>query len=620
MFRIVPVAVRLLFPFVLALSPAIPAIAVETSESLPVVLVTATRTARTVDQTLAPVTVLEREDIVNIDVLTVPELLSGVPGVDFRLQGGPGKVADMSLRGTNSGHVLLLVDGIPLSSATVGTPAWEYLPLAQAERIEVVRGPRSSLYGSSAIGGIVQMFTPQGKGPAHAEVSVMGGSLDTYDVRASVAGATDDTHYYLGGGHLYTAGINATRPASSNFWLDEPDPDGYRNSSLAFRLGHRFGNAEINVHLVHAEGHNEFDGAPYANAEDFLQEVAGVDLSLSPLAAWQTRLTVGESRDDRDDFANGVFSSCFHTSRVYTAWQNDLTLAADHLLTVGVDHQNEHVSSDTAFTVTSRANSGVFLQHQATFGRHDLIAGIRYDDNEAFGGHTTGNLAYGLHLTTRLQFTAAWGSAFKAPTFNDLYYPLFWGYHGNPDLRPETAHTSEVGLVGTPVWGKWEVRAFRTDINGLITTDATYTTSINLPRARIDGLEAGGTTRIASWDLSAALSVLDPRDRDTDQTLPRRARHTAQFGIARQFGALHSTLTVLNQGGRYDDKANTIHLPGYALVNLHLGYALDRSWTLEGRVGNLLNKGYETISGYNSPGRTMLIGIRYVPYQRAESD
>jgi vitamin B12 transporter len=523
----------------------------------------------------------------------------------------------MSLRGTNPGHVLLLVDGIPLGSATAGTPAWEYLPLAQAERIEVVRGPRSSLYGSSAIGGIVQMFMPRGEGPAHAEVSALAGSLDTYDVRASVAGAAGDTHYYLGGGHLYTAGINATKPSPSNFWINEPDTDGYRNSSFGLRLGHRFGSAELDVHLLRAAGHSEFDGTP--NAEDFLQQVAGVDFAFSPLTPWQARLTVGESRDERDSVPAGVASYRFHIHRVYTAWQNNLALAADHLLTVGVDHQDEHVDSNTAFTVTSRADTSVFLEHQATFGRHDLIAGVRYDDNEAFGGHTTGNLAYGLRLTPGLRLTAAWGSAFKAPTFSDLYYPTqeFGGvvfFRANPNLRPETAHAYEVGLMGTPVWGSWELRAFRTDLDDLITFDVARATMVNLQRARIDGVEASTTAHLAGWELGAALSVLDPRDRDTDQILPRRTRHTTQLSVARQFGPLHSALTVLRQGGRYDDVANTVHLPGYTLVNLRLGYALDHAWTLEGRVDNLFDADYETVAGYNSLGRTVLVGVRYAPH------
>lgn len=606
MFTTVPLARWLWLAFVLTLIPAAPTLA---TEILPTVVVSATRTARTADQNLAPVTVIEQEDIVRSNAVTIPEVLRNVPGIDFNSSGGFGKATNMSLRGTNANHVLLLIEGIPLGSATVGTPAWEYLPLTQIQRIEVVSGPRSNLYGSSAIGGIVQMFLPRGDGPAHVEFSTMGGSLDTHDSRVSLAGATGNTHYYLGGGHLYTAGINAGNPFSPN----ESDTDGYRNSSFGLRLGHRFGNVELDGHLLHAEGHGEFDGAP---DEDFLQQIAGLNLVFSPLAFCKTRLTLGESRDERNSVPS-MFSYRLHTRRAYTAWQNDLTLASNHLLTVGVERQDEHVDSNTAFTVNSRENIGVFLQHQANFERHDLIVGLRHDDNEAFGGYTTGNLAYGIRLTPGLRFTAAWSNAFKAPTFNDLYWPFDGFYVGNPSLHPETAHAYELSLVGTPTWGSWELRTFRTDIDDLITYTynlATNTgTMVNLKRARIDGLEFRAATRFSHWELSSAFDFLDPQDRDTDKILPRRALHTARINIARQFGPLRSTLTVLNQGGRYDNADNTKHLSGYNLVDIGLNYTLNQAWILEGRVNNVFDEDYQTVAGYYSPNRTVMIGVRYMP-------
>ncbi|CAK0756339.1 vitamin B12 transporter [Gammaproteobacteria bacterium] len=573
-------------------------------DTLPMVVVTATRTPRSVDRTLAPITVLEHKELVQSDAVTVPDVLRNVPGMDFNSSGGLGKLTNLSLRGTNPNHVLLLVDGIPLGSATVGTPAWEYLPLAQARRIEVVRGPRSSLYGSSAIGGIVQMFTPQGEGPTHVDASVMTGSLDTHDARASIAGASGDTHFHLGGGWLSTTGINAGSP----FSLNESDADGYRNSSVALRLDHHFDNAEIDFHLLRATGHGEFDGA---SDENFLQRVAGINWTFSPHVSWETRITMGESRDERDSVPKPA--TRYHTRRVYVAWQNDWMLIPDQRLTIGMDRQQDHVDSNDAYTITSQVNNGFFLQHQATFGRHELIAGARYDDHQAFGGHTTGNLAYGMHLAFGLCLTAAWGSAFRAPTFNDLYWPLSFGYQGNPNLHPETANSYEVGLTAKPVWGNWELRVFRTDIDDLITYDGSTTPSSvrNLAHARIDGLEAGVVRRIKNWNLSASLAVLDPRDRDTDKVLPRRTHHTAQIGIAHQFGALRSALTVLNQGGRYDDVANGVHLKGYALVGLRLDYALDRAWTLTGWVDNLLDEDYQTVSGYNTPGRVIMTGVRY---------
>ena len=596
---------------VLVLSVVTPAVA-DTSapDVLPTVVVTATRTAHTVDETLAPVTVLNQDDITQSSALTVPDLLRNVPGVDFSTSGGPGQPASMFLRGTNSDHVLLLVDGIPVASTTTGAPSWAYLPLTAVNRVEVVRGPGSSLYGSAAIGGIVQIFTPNGEGPAQPEASLRAGSYSTYQETAGVSGSTDGTHYSLGVGHLYTAGVD---PLDSSV-PHTPYDGGYRNSSVQTRLSQPFETGEFDVHVLRTEGVTGYDnwyGTP--TNETFLQQVAGVDLTLSPRSFWKTRFTTGESRDDL-----AYDTSYINTSREYDAWQNDITLSPNQLLTAGIDHQEERVHSDTQYAVSARGDTGLFLQDQINIGRHDLIIGARHDANDAFGGHNTGNITYGLHLTSALRLTASWGSAFKAPTLNDLYalYPAYYGYSylPNPNLRPETSHTSDVGVKGLAGWGTWELHAFRTDVNDLIgyqmIAPKTYLES-NVNHARIEGIEANMTVHLADWELSSALEVLDPRNQDTDQILPRRARNTLQLGIAKPFGSIRTTLTILGQDGRYDDAANTVHLSGYTLVGMGVSYPLDRHWLLEGHVDNLLDVHYETAATYQSPGRVAMIGIRY---------
>ncbi len=584
----------------------------EVSQELPTIVVTATRTAHTVDQTLTPVTVLTQDDITQSGALTVPDLLKQVPGVDFSSSGGLGHLTGMSLRGTNTNHVLLLIDGIPMSSATTGAPSWEYLQLAAADRIEVVRGPGSSLYGSSAIGGIVQIMTPRGEGPAQPEASLQMGSHSTYQATTGVAGSSGDTHYHLGVGELYTAGID---PMDHSV-LHTPYTGGYRNTSVQVRLDQTFGMGEVDFHLLRASGRSGYDNYPFPATtptpptdETFVQQVVGVDLNLSPRDSWKTRLTLGESSDDRDDSTAGGAPYYFHTRRDYTAWQNDWVLSPNHLLTAGVDYQQEHLGSDTHFTSSSRGNSGVFLQDQISFGRHDLVMGGRHDDNDAFGTHNTGNITYGLHLTPTLRLTAAWGSAFRSPTFNELYYP---GY-SNPNLRPETSHSKDIGLKGIADWGKWELHAFRTDIDHLIALNALYL-PFNLDRARIDGAEIYASTQVDGWELSSTLNVLNPRDRDTNRILPRRARNTLQLGIARSFGEVRTMLTVLSQSGRYNDSTNTTYLPGYTLVGLRVTYPMDRHWSLEGRMDNLLDAHYETAVPYRSPGCTMLVGVRYTPH------
>lgn len=578
------------------------AVAGEITE-LPPVVITATRTARTVEQSLAPVTILDAEKINS--VISISDALRNTPGADLTISGSAGKLTNLSLRGTNSGHVLLLVDGIPFSSVSAGTPAWEYLPLSQIDRIEIVRGPRSSLYGSAALGGIVQIFTPRGKGPNHTNLTLRAGSLDTYDARASISGSTDDSNFYLGAGRFLTTGNDIGN-------ANQPDADGYQNNSFGVRLGQRWGKTALDFHLMRAEGHNQFDNDYTGGADqnDFRQQIAGIDLKFPLATNWHTRLSWGEARDELD---YPIIAARYHTQRTYRVWQNDFTLTPNNIFTFGMDQQRDQIDSSDSYTLTSRDNDGFFLQHQAESGRHNFIAGLRYDDNQSFGGQTTGNINYGMRLTQQMQIMASWGSAFKAPTFNDLYLIVPGFYQGNPNLQPEKAHTLEIGLITTPQWGKWELRAFRTNVNNLITTTADYSTMINLERARIDGLEFSAATRFNNWDISGALTFLDPRDRTTDQNLPGRARHTAQLQFARQDGALHSELTLLNQGDR-NYPSQGIYLSNYTLIGVKMNYALNRHWKIDAWVDNLLDKDYQMVANYHPAGRTLMFGVRYAGF------
>jgi vitamin B12 transporter len=242
--------------------------------TLPELVVTATRTAQTVDESLASVTVISREEIDNSQALTLPEILRGVPGLDISSNGGLGKTTSVFMRGTESDHVLVLVDGLKIGSATLGNVALEHLPLSQIERIEIVRGPRSSLYGSEAIGGVIQIFTRQGKG---IQASVGMGDDRTYQVTAGLSGATKENWYSLYADHLQTEGFNDCQGnTSGGCFTIEPDDDGYDNTSFSAKLGHRFGDSvTIEAHAMQAQGHTEYDSS-FDNEADFVQQVLGL--------------------------------------------------------------------------------------------------------------------------------------------------------------------------------------------------------------------------------------------------------------------------------------------------------------------------------------------------------
>lgn len=577
------------------------------------IVVTATRTARTVDETLAAVTVITRQEIERQQARSVQELLRGVPGVSIANSGGAGKVTSVFLRGTESDHLLVLVDGVKIGSATAGTTAFQDLPVELIERIEIVRGPRSSLYGSEAIGGVIQIFTRRGGGELRPSFSIGAGSHKTYTASANLAGGGERSWFSIGASGFDSDGFNACRAEAAGTggcFTDEPDRDGYRNVSGSLRAGRRFaGGAELDVHALQTRGRSDFDGS-FVNQTDTAQQAIGSTLRFSPAEIWRVSIGAATSRDDSDNLKDVVFQSRFDTKRDSYSLQNDFSLGG-HLLTVGADYQDDRIASSEAFAVTARDNTGVFAQYQGSLGDHDLQASLRSDDNEKFGRHDTGNLAWGRAIGDALRLTAAYGTAFRAPSFNELYFPGF----SNANLRPETARSGELGIAGKGNHARWSLNAYETRIDDLIAFDIAIFAPNNIDAARIRGLEAIVAGQLAGWDGSANLTLLDAENRSPGASfgkrLPRRTERTLQIDLDRDFGAWRAGAALSGAGRRYDDLANARRLSGYALVELRAEYRLARDWRLQGRVENLFDRAYETVEFYNQAGRAAHLTLRY---------
>lgn len=595
------------------------------------VIVTATRTAQTVDETLTSVTVITRKDIERRQATSVQDVLQGVPGLSLANNGGLGKFTSVFLRGTEADHVLVLIDGVKVGSATSGTTAFQDLPIEQIERIEIVRGPRSSLYGSEAIGGVIQIFTRKGGGATVPALSLGVGSHRTYQGSAGLSGGDTNGWYSASIAGIGSRGFNACEgrafPPGGGCFTFEPDDDGYHNRSGALRLGRRFDNGvEVDLHALRARGDNEFDGSIFAgNESEFLQDVIGGHMQFSPTESWQTTLTAGRSRDESDSLKDGVFVSRFDTRRNTLSFQNDITLGTEHVYTVGIDSQNDEVDGTTAYAVTSRRDTGVFVQYQGAFGAHNIELAGRTDDNEQFGHHQTGSLAWGYaNSEDGPRFTASYGTAFKAPSFNELYFPFF----GNPDLDPERSKSVELGVRDQVSWGRWSLNAHHTDVDDLIAVACDPVTFICLPvnvgQARIRGLEAVVGTQLVGWDVNAGLTLLDPKDRrsgpNRGNLLPRRAEEMFNLDLNRATGPWRFGATLNAVGRRYDDLANTRRLGGYATVDARAEYALTKDVALGARIGNAFDKEYETAKLFNQDGRNFFFTVRYQPGQSSEQE
>jgi vitamin B12 transporter len=581
------------------------------------VIVTASRTAETADETLASVTVIAREDIERSQALSVQEVLRGLAGISIANNGGLGKNTSLFLRGTESDHVLVLIDGIKVGSATLGQAAFQDFPLEQIERIEVVRGPRSSLYGSEAIGGVIQIFTRRGGGATRPYFSAGAGTHSTSSLVAGLQGGGERSWFHLGLSNLDTQGFNACTgkpfPGGAGCFTIEPDADGYRNRAGSLRLGHRFDNGtEVDFHALRAKGQNEFDGT-FVNESESMQQVVGVRLKFSPFSRWQVSLSAGQSRDESDNFLNGVFQSRFDTRRDLFSLQNDIALAANQLATVGFDYQNDQVDSTTAFAVTSRRNEGLFAQYLARLGAHDLQMSLRRDDNEQFGVETTGSAAWGYEFVQGLRFTASYGTAFKAPTFNELFFPGF----GNPNLQPEESRSAEVGLEGMGRLWRWSLHAYQTQVDNLIAFDAATFLPQNIDQARIRGIEGMVSGQLAGWRIATQATLLDPENRSSGpnhgKVLPRRAEQAFRLDVDRDIDRFTIGATVVAEGRRFDDLANTRRLGSYATVDLRAEYRIQKDWAVQLKVGNVFDKHYETAAFFPQDGTHVFVTLRYRP-------
>lgn len=578
------------------------------------VIVTAARIAQPLSDVIGSVTVLTRDDIQRRQVQSVQDLLRGEVGISIANNGGLGKLSSMFIRGTDADQVLVLVNGVRVGSTTAGTTRIEFIPVDQIERIEIVRGPRSSLYGADAIGGVIQIFTRDAEGPT---VSVGGGSHETYNATGSFGLKGENAWVSVAGNYIESQGFNACRASfSGGCFTDQPDDDGYRNSSGSLRAGYRWGEtAEVEASALYASGHTEYDG-DFGNETDFTEAAYALKGKVAAASNWDLTLQLGLSQDDSDDFYNGTYVSTIDTERRNASLQSDWKIAVSQVLTLGVDYLEDLVDSTTLYDETSRDNTGVFGQYNGRFGDHEVLASVRSDDNEQFGEHTTGGLGWKWFAEDTIAFSASWGTAFLAPSFNDLYYPGF----SNPDLKPEESDSVELGISGTAAQTTWSVSAFETNIDNLITFDFATFLPQNLSEARIRGIEAQARTQFHNWTFGANYTHLDPRNRDSgfnhNNILPRRAEDAGRIDIGYGTDTFSVGTTVNLVGSRYDNLANTTELDSYTTVDLVAAIHFGAGWSVQGKIANAFDEDYETAAFYYQDGRSYFVTLGYQPAAR----
>ena len=576
--------------------------------------VTATRSSQPIADVLADITVIGAEEIARAGTQSVTELLARQPGVEIVQNGGPGAVAGVFLRGANRGQTLVLIDGVRIASSSAGATSLEAIPLDQIDRIEILRGPASSLYGADAIGGVVQVFTRRGTGAPTGNASAGYGTYRTWDARAGVSGATGRVQYALQAAAKSSNGFSTiTNPAN---FLFNPDPDGYRNRSVSANLGFSAApEQEFTGQYFRSWLDNQFDGGPDFDDRTITVAETWQVASRNRLASfWVSQLSAGAGIDDSQT-QTAYGNSPFKTTQRQYAWQNEFTLPVG-ALTAGVERREEHVATDAAFATTERDTNSLFGIYQLRVGEHALQANLRRDDSSQYGGKTTGALTYGYRFAPSLRVTAGYATGFKAPSFNDLYYPGF----ANPDLVPETSKNLEAGAYwnGDVAGASLEARAivYRNRVSQLIVfqCDANFSCAPqNVDRATLEGVTLGLEARNeVGASIAASLDLQSPENDVTGKLLPRRARQHGAVTAGYPLGPVRLGVELVASSLRYDDPASLLKMGGYAVVNFTAEWAVARGVTLFARADNVFDKNYELAAGYATGGATLFAGVRAV--------
>ncbi|UUZ70898.1 TonB-dependent receptor [Polaromonas sp. P1(28)-8] len=576
-------------------------------------MISATRSPTRADELVSDVVVIDRAEIEKSVGRTLPEILARVPGVQFSSNGGLGKNSSLNIRGTESRHTILLIDGVRYGSATTGAPSWDNIPVDMIERIEVLKGPASALYGSEGVGGVVQIFLRKGVKGFSPYASVTLGSEKYRRLAAGFSGGTGEVSYVLGLQKTREAGFSATNP-KAQFGNFNPDRDGFDqdalNASVSYQLNSTW---TLDAGLLYADSVNHSDDGlnrdtRYAGRTSVAR--TGVEGRLLP--GWKTQLRYSQSVDSSKaiEAAPFQFPSLFKTTQNQWTWQNDVDTPIGVAL-VGVEHLTQKVDSTTPYTVTKRDVSSYFAGLNGSAGRHSWQVNARHDDNSQFGGSNTGFAGYGFGITPAWRVNASYGTSFVAPTFNQLYFPASAFFKGNPLLQPERGRNTDFGVTWTEGGQTVKLVKYDNKIRDIIVSSGI--TLANFARARIEGYSLSYAGAFGPLNLNASLDSLDPRNETTGKRLPRRSASQLRLGADYAAGVWTYGGSILRVGGSFDDAANLKPLDGYTTADLFADYAINKDWKLQAKLNNLTNRQYETVLGFNQPGRAVFVTLRYQP-------
>ena len=602
----------------LALAAAFPSFSqTQTAPQLKETVVTATRSAQPWSDVVADVTIIDRDRIERSGAAGIADVLKRVPGIEMSRNGGPGATTSVFLRGAESRFTAVYIDGVRVDSQTTGGAAWESIPLALIDRIEVLRGPAGAVYGSDALGGVIQIFTRRGEQGFAPFAGVGVGSYNTRKLDAGFSGASGGFDYALGVAHEKSDGFDSQpqRLSNSARTLSNPDQDGYRSTSVNARLGFKINRAHsLEATLLSSDMKSQYDAFGYqpVSPDDDLSlhklHVLGLNWQAKWTDAYSTRLSLTESQDRYETTPSPYLTTT--RLRGYTL-QNEFRLGS-HLFTAALERKEDHL--ENAPIDQGRSQNAVALGYGFTEQNHTVQLNVRHDKDSEFGGKTTGSAAYAYAFAPEWRASASAGTAFRAPTL----YQRFSEY-GVPTLVPESSRNLELGLRWSQGASSVGLVAYRNKVDNLIsfvgagTCASPFGCYANTARAKYSGATLTASHAIGGVNLAASLDLQNPRDLDTGRQLTRRAKQHGTLSADTRVGSWLLGAEAQFSGKRFDDAANTKVLSGYSLLNLSASTPLMKDWTLLARVDNLADKQYELARTYATAGRSFYVGMKWAP-------
>ena len=602
------------------------------------VFVTATRTPIAKNNVIADTTTISEAEIERAGLSSLTELLQRQPSIEISNNGGQGKVSTFGIRGTSSTHSIVLIDGIRINAATSGFTALENIPLSQIEKIEILRGPASSLYGPDAIGGVIQIFTKKGLEGFKPYIGIGYGRYNTSSLQTGLRGGDSQTTYAINFSGINTDGFSAFVPnlasPSNTFNLDK---DKYKNYSLSTSLNHKINESyEVNFQYLLTQAKNKYDNsyAYYYPGIDFRNtsrnEAYSLALNAQINSAWKSSIKISRGIDEYVDkqlydwnlYTYIAQNNLYKTTQDQFTWQNNIELSKG-TLTLLYDRLEQKIKTTEYYQKNKRVNDGFMIGYSLIENKHNFQTNIRKDFNSNYDDSLTGNIGYAYMINQNWTFATSAGTAFVSPTFNFAYATADPDALGNADLKPEKSKNIEASIRYKDETRTLSFTAFDNEIRDFIiyTYGMTPQSTMNLNKAKIQGLSLSGSQFIGHFQISGSVTNQSPKNEDTEKYLPYRSNLLGNINLNYFIGNWNFGVENTGSGIRYDDKANTRKINGYILTNFVADYKFSDQLKINLRLNNALDKDYTiNIEGnpntpygfkYQTPGRSLFANLHY---------